>query len=67
MVKGYYILYFMTKSYTYQAIGQIFIKKFSETYKDTGLLKLENSNYNFKSNFKKETSILKDAAKPYIR
>ena len=32
-----------------------------------GLLKLEDFNYNFKSSFKEETSILKDAVEPYMR
>jgi len=67
MVREYYVLYFMTKSYAYQAIGQIFIKYPSNTYKDIGLLKLENSNYNPKSSFKEETSILEDIIKPYMR
>jgi len=32
-----------------------------------GLLELENSNYNLKSSFKKETSILENAIEPYTR
>jgi len=67
MVREYYILYLITKSYIYQAIGQISTKYSSNTYEDAGLLELENSNYNPKSSSKEKTSILKDAVEPYTR